>query len=131
MTYTPVKLNQLPVIWPHFMGFIEDSLEYSDGLWLIEDVEKKLFNGEAVLWVAYNGSPNAAGVTWFEHFPQGKDLNMAFAGGQMASIKGLVQMGEEYARSEGCQGIRCYGRRGWSKVLDGYKEISTISRKEL
>ena len=131
MNYTAVKIEQLEATWPDFMHFIDDSLQYSNGLWNIEDVELKLFNGEAVLWIAYNGSPRAAGVTWIEEFPRVRDLNMAFAGGDMQSIKGLVEMGEEYARSEGCQGIRCYGRRGWSKALPGYKEISTISRKEL
>jgi hypothetical protein len=131
MNYSAVKIEQLDEIWPDFMHFIEDSLEYSNGIWNIEDVEERLFTGNAVLWIAYNGSPRAAGVTWIEEFPQCRDLNMAFAGGDMKSIQGLVKMGEDYAKSEGCQGIRCYGRRGWAKALPGYKEISTISRKEL
>lgn len=131
MNYTAIKTEQLPAIWPDFVHFIEDSLKYSNGAWHIEDVERRLFNGEAVLWIAYNGSPAAAGVTWIEEFPQCRDLNMAFAGGEMKAIQELVKMGEDYARAEGCHGMRCYGRRGWSRALPGYKEISTISRKEL
>ncbi len=131
MKYTAVKIEQLEETWPDFSRFIEDSLVYSNGAWNIEDVEHKLFSGEAVLWIAYNGSPRAAGVTWVEEFPQMRDLNMAFAGGEMDAIKGLVAMGEDYAKTLGCSGIRCYGRKGWARVLDGYREISTIARKEL
>jgi len=131
MNYTAVRIEDLPRIWDDFSHFIEDSLKYSNGAWHIEDVEKKLFSGDAVLWIAYNGSPRAAGVTWIEDFPRMRDLNMAFAGGDMQSIKGLVEMGERYAKSHGCDGIRCYGRRGWAKVFDGFKDISTVCRKEL
>jgi len=126
MRYEAVKIENLEGIWPEFMRFIEDSLDDS---WGILDIEKMLFKGDATLWIAYNGSPKASGVTWFEHFPKQKDLVMAFAGGEMEAIKGLVKIGEQYAKANDCDGIRCYGRRGWSRSLDGYKEISTISRK--
>ena len=127
MNYTAVKIEELDQIWGDFALFISDAVDYSDGAWLIEDVERKLFNGEATLWIAYNGSPKAAGVTWFEKFPQKKDLVIAFAGGDMNAIKGLMEMGKEYAKANGCDGVRCYGRRGWSRALNGFREISTIS----
>lgn len=131
MNYTAIKTEELESIWGDFAPFIEVAVEYSDGAWLIEDVEKKLFQGEATLWIAYNGSPKAAGVTWFEEFPQKKDLVIAFAGGEMDSIKGLMEMGKSFAKANQCDGIRCYGRRGWSRALEGFREISTISRIEL
>ncbi|WP_342712175.1 hypothetical protein AAFG13_12535 [Bradyrhizobium sp. B124] len=38
---------------------------------------------------------------------------------------------EAYARDEGCVRVRIYGRKGWLRVLDRYREKHVILDKDL
>jgi hypothetical protein len=40
-------------------------------------------------------------------------------------------MREDYTRNDDCARVRIYGRKGWLRVLDGYKEKYTIMDKEV
>jgi hypothetical protein len=43
----------------------------------------------------------------------------------------LFERIEQYAKDEGCSAIRLYGRKGWERVLDGYKVEHVILEKAL
>jgi hypothetical protein len=38
---------------------------------------------------------------------------------------------ENYARAEGCEAMRIFGRPGWSRVLPDYKIIGHITERKL
>jgi hypothetical protein len=38
---------------------------------------------------------------------------------------------EQYAKDEGCTKMRIYGRKGWERVLDGYRVEHVILEKVL
>ena len=38
---------------------------------------------------------------------------------------------ERYAKSENCQAMRIFGRRGWERLLPDYKPARVLLQKEL
>lgn len=55
----------------------------------------------------------------------------ACAGNGMPRWLGLLGRIEEFARDEGCNCVRIYGRKGWLRALDGYEQRHVILDKEL
>jgi hypothetical protein len=43
----------------------------------------------------------------------------------------LLEGIESYARASGCAAVRIMGRRGWARVLDGYRTKRIILEKDL
>ena len=53
-------------------------------------------------------------------------------GADPASVAGLLQGLESFARAEGCCAMEFVGRAGWAKLLpEGYREVGRIFEKEL
>jgi hypothetical protein len=55
----------------------------------------------------------------------------ACAGHQRERWLPLFKKIEDYAEDEGCSTMRIYGRRGWERVLDGYRAEYVILEKAL
>lgn len=53
------------------------------------------------------------------------------AGGDLDEILQLVPELEEYAKYSYCHRVMVSGRRGWLKVLDGYREHGVKLSKDL
>ena len=43
----------------------------------------------------------------------------------------LLEGIENYAKAEGCRNVRIFGRKGWHRVLDGYRQTYAILDKGL
>jgi hypothetical protein len=43
----------------------------------------------------------------------------------------LFEKIEQYAREEGCSCVRIYGRKGWERVLQGYRVEHVILERQL
>jgi hypothetical protein len=85
------------------------------------------------LWFAWNGNAiEAAATTVLINSDIGKVCIITACGGSgMKRWLPLLDGIEAYARDEGCTRVRIYGRKGWLRVLDGYREKHVIMDKEI
>jgi hypothetical protein len=123
---------QVHEFWPHVASLIKAAME-KGRLSSFTDVEHAVRNGNALLWLAWNGETvKAAAVTELSQANAEKFCTIVACGGHDRSqwlplIAGL----EAYGRAQGCAAMRIYGRRGWRKLLPEYRTTRVLLEKEL
>ena len=99
------------------------------------DIKGYLLNGDYTLWVAIDEESKdvvAAMTTEFAYYPRDKVCRVVtLAGERMKEWIGNLDMVEDWAKEQGCNYLDMYGRRGWIKVLQDWKEDSVLLRKKL
>lgn len=125
--------DTLPFLWPHALPHIQrfaeetllidpdqlyaEILENQKQLWLFEDEGKVVLAVVTEIWKAQLGQvctiKIAAGTCGHE------------------VLRNVCDEIESWARSSGCVGIEICGRKGWSRVLDGFKQTGVILEKDL
>src|SRR5262245_30257203 len=118
--------------WPHVASLIRAAME-KGRLSSYAEVEHAGRNGNALLWLAWNGETiKAAAVTELAHANGETFCTIVACGGHDRSqwlhlIEGL----EAYGKTQGCAAMRIYGRRGWLKLLPEYCTTRVLLEKEL
>lgn len=51
----------------------------------------------------------------------GSDLHVRAAGGKLIELQEMLKAAENVARMAGCRRVTMTGRRGWARVLPGYR----------
>lgn len=130
----PAQMAQL--WWPRIAHWCEEALGYSGGLLDLEDVKQAVASRDMQLWVIHDGKgPVAACVTEIRRWPRASVLTVLLLGGeQMHSwVAALDDTLTRFAQSQGCKGLDCYGRKGWSKALRnlGWRERVVMCAKEI
>lgn len=121
-------------VWPRVAPMLQKAIDIQDE-WTLEAVYRKLVNSDDTmpfqLWVIpWTG----AIITQVQVFPTGIRKCLLFLAGGSSLDQSLHTHAkiEEWARKfRGCSTMTIYGRRGWVKVLDGYKERTVILEKGL
>ncbi|MBR0814921.1 hypothetical protein JQ544_25555 [Bradyrhizobium diazoefficiens] len=103
------------------------------GLSSFAAIEHDILVGASLLWVASNGAViEAAAATSLQQTDSGKICVItACAGTGMARWLPLIRGIEAYAQAEGCRCVRIFGRKGWARVLEGYRQTYAIIDKRL
>ena len=123
---------QVREFWPHVAALIKAAME-KGRLSSFAEVEHAVRNGNALLWLAWNGETvKAAAVTELTHANDETFCTIVACGGHDRSqwlplLAGL----EAYGRAQGCAAMRIYGRRGWRKLLPEYRTTRVLLEKEL
>lgn len=119
-------------IWPHAAALLRSALRRTT-LNALEDVEADILSGRSLLWLAWaDEGIQAAATTVLINSEAGKVCVITACGGAgMKRWLPLLDGIEAYARDEGCVRVRIYGRKGWLRVLDGYREKHVILDKEI
>jgi len=117
----------LQAIWPHVRELIASACARG-GAADPDEIERELFAGEALLWIANDGSKViAAGATQLWLNGARKICSVIACGGRgFARYRHLLAMIEDYARRSGCDAVEVCGRIGWARVLDGYAVAKVI-----
>jgi hypothetical protein len=129
----PVRVHE---IWPLAEPLLSRAIART-GLSAFCDVEREILCGNALLWLAVEGEGSkiailAAASTRLQQTDAEKVCVItACAGKDMPRWLGLIAHIEEFARNEGCNCVRIYGRKGWRRALDGYEQRHVILDKEL
>lgn len=111
--------------WPHARDMILSAVrrtELSDP----QDLEYDILNGDQLLWLAIDGALKAAAST---HLANNVCTITACGGAGMQQWLPLFAQIEKYAKDEGCRCVRIFGRRGWLRVLEGYKTKHVIMER--
>ena len=119
-------------IWPHVAPLIRRAVQRTN-LSHVKDIEDEVLRGDALLWIAWDGQRVKAAATT-SLIRTERDLVCvltACGGDEMRLWLPLLAKIESYAKAEGCACVRIYGRKGWHRVLDGYRIDHVILGKAL
>jgi len=123
-------------IWPAVAPLLRRAIART-GLSAFADIERDILTGQALLWIAASGEGSSVAVdavasTCLQQTDAGKVCVItACAGANMSRWLPLITGIEDYARDEGCTCVRIFGRKGWLRVLEGYRAKFMILDKEL
>ncbi len=113
--------------WPFARPLICQALERTR-LSNIEDIESEVLDGKQLLWLAWSDHIEAAATT---QLAAGVCTLTACAGHQRERWLPLFAQIEKYAQDECCSTMRIFGRKGWERVLNGYRVEHVILEKDL
>lgn len=119
-------------IWPLAAPLLKKAI-VKTGLSDFAAIERDVLEGRSLLWVAWDGSAIiAAASTSLQRTDAGQVCVItACAGEGMPDWLPLIVGIEAYATAESCRCVRIFGRKGWSRVLAGYRETYAIIDKPL
>lgn len=126
-----VPPDQVDAIWPHVAPFIERPFA-KRGDDTPESIKSDIDAGDALLWVIWDGSLLAAGVTRIVPTRRRKVLRVVcWSGNDIALWIHLIKELEAYGKREGCDVCRIEGREGWKKMLSEYRQPYIVLEKAL
>ena len=118
-------------MWPHVSDLIRAAVERT-GLSSFADIEADVLTGMQLVWIAWNGKDILAAATTQLVKPDDKVCVLtACSGYDRAQWLPLFAQIEQYAANEGCTKMRIYGRKGWERVLTGYRVEHVVLEKGL
>lgn len=121
-----VDPGRIDELWPHAKHLIRAAIEH-ESLSDFEHIEREVLDGKQLLWLAWSGEIEAAATTQLS----GKVCVLtACSGYHRERWLPLFAKIEQYAKDEGCSTMRIYGRKGWERVLDGYRIEHVILEKQ-
>lgn len=118
-------------VWPHAKDKIRTAIEATK-LSAFEDIESDILKGDQLLWIAWDGKEICAAATTQITKPMSKICTLtACSGYDRDRWLPLFEQIEKYAADEGCSSMRIFGRKGWERVLTGYKSNYVVLEKSL
>lgn len=119
--------DQIPDVWETYSQYIQRALDRGSN-YTLDDIHKGLLLGEMQLWA---WGDEAALVTAIQNREDKRwCLLLAIGGANMADWIQYLPIVEEWAKENGCDEMRLYGRMGWAKVI-GYDVEWTKMSKQL
>lgn len=124
----PARIDEM---WPHVRDKIRSAVERTE-LSSFADIESDVLTGMQLVWIAWNGGEIMAAATTQLVKPYDKVCVLtACSGYDRAQWLSLFDQIENYAKAEGCTKMRIFGRKGWERVLDGYRVEHVVLEKAL
>jgi hypothetical protein len=114
-------------VWPLARHLIKAAIDRTN-LSSFQDIEDAVLSGKHLLWLAGDGQIEAAATT---HLANNVCTLVACGGHDRERWLPLFARIEQYAKDEGCRCMRIYGRKGWERVLPGYKVEHVILERPL
>lgn len=125
-----VSGNDATAMWGLLLPYVEQALDECLDDFTPDDVLEAVQKGMMQLWLV--GS-SAVYMTQVVEYPHNNVLVGALCGGHDGP-EWFGSMDEElykFAQRERCDTIRLYNRRGWARVLTGYKEVGVILERQV
>ena len=123
-------------VWPFVSHWVKAAAERGD-LTTFAALEQSVLYGNGLIWLAFvhGGTDNLpSGVALTELIRSEKSLACvitACGGEDFRDWICLIHKIEKYARAEGCDCVRIFGRRGWARVLDDYQTKKIVLERQL
>jgi hypothetical protein len=125
----PARIHEF---WPFVASLIKAAM-LRGAITDFDEVKKAVLAARALVWIAWDGTEiKAAAVTQLNTVHGVRFCTIVACGGRergewLPLIAGL----ERYAKSENCQAMRIFGRRGWERLLPDYRPARVLLQKEL
>jgi hypothetical protein len=126
-----VDPKNIQQVWPQARDLIRAAIEQT-GLSEFSDIETQVLSGDQLLWLAISDHIEAAATTHLIKTSGKPVLTVtACSGHQRERWLPLFSRIENYAKQEGASRVRIYGRKGWERVLEGYRTEYVILERQL
>ena len=126
----PIPQENVSQVWHLGAEFIETGLK--QGEFTADILKAECESGKAQLWFAWADHLEAAAVTQLMATPRGLKCVITSLGGKDSfRWLGYLDELELYAKTQGCNGMRIYGRKGWARKLRDYRITRLILDKDL
>jgi hypothetical protein len=124
--------SRVHALWPFAKPLIEAAMRRG-GISDFSGVERDVLAGASLLWLVWDGQEIVAAAVTELALVQGRKICTIVACGGRERRRWLHLLAdlEDFARNEGCQATRLYGRRGWLRALPDYRATRVILEKEL
>lgn len=116
-------------IWPLVAPMLDKALPKQPLLCTIEDLHENLAREESTLWVAARGKEIiAAFVTYMVVYPRARSIKAwLMAGSDMREwAQPFFDTMMKHAKKNGCTILEGCGRRGWSKIYPGLRDMGPV-----
>ncbi len=128
-----VPVNTINQVWDKVKGLIAKT---SDEIMDENDVYQYLINGIYRLFIIVEKDSKefvTAYTTCIAFYPHHKVCRIITLGGSKLSewYNDSITYVENYAKEEECDYMEVFGRKGWVKIMKGYKEECVVLRKQL
>lgn len=120
----PIKPEDLDKVWGVLSPFIEESMSYGLKTHDLSDIYTGIMAKTLSLWAILGANDKLCGaaITCVEVYPKMKIACLRWIGGndinEWLEISLKVLAG--WARQNGCDFVRSYGRKGWERKLQPY-----------
>lgn len=108
--------------------YLVDALKKNNGEITLEQVWERI-KGREYLFLP--GEKSAIVLEPFTHASGKKVMNFFLAGGDLEELKEMESQASSAAKQMGFHAMAIFGRRGWVRALDGYKETAVLMEKTL
>ncbi len=129
-TAQPETLDQLwPHALPHLKRFSEETLLINP-----DQIYESVKNLERQMWMfERDGNVVLVVITEIWNAVAGPICTIKIASGTTGpeALRDMCDEIEKWARGNGCVGIEICGRKGWSRVLEGFRQTGVILEKDL
>jgi hypothetical protein len=126
-----IPRDHIVAVWDLAEPHLKRALSYADQEFTIEDVRKLLEEGRFQLWIGWDverKQPVGAGVTEIFDYPRRRVCFLVLWASEAPRSTWLSCLAtvEHWASAKGCVAMRLLGRKGWGRVLDGYRPQYTV-----
>lgn len=131
MNFTGIPSAKVPEIWPFAEELVSSAVERSGEL-SAQDILDALLSRNMQLWAAFDNGLKAIAVTEIQVLPRKKLGSILICTGEgRKEWEYALSIIEDWARSEGCTGMKLLARPGWERVLKDYRKTHVLLEKEL
>ncbi len=109
--------EDIPKIWNEVRKYIKRALDRGSN-YTIDEIYEGLCTAKMQLWCWQGKEIHGALVTAIQTKDVKFCLLLAVGGSKMSEWMPYFHLVETWAKSQGCEEMRIYGRPGWSKLLD-------------
>lgn len=120
-------------VWPSIEPLLS-AFEASMGTASAEEIRTQAREGYAQIWgVATPQGVKGVCVTRIHETPRNRfcSIWVAYGNDVFGDLMTVYQAIEDWASELGCTAVQINGRRGWQRVLPGFKETAVVLEKSL
>lgn len=117
------------VVFPYVQDLLQSALDKGNGEYLIGDIRNELATGHLTLWVGVDSEEAGiefAATSIIIEYPQYKSLQIRHLGAMTNTFTRWIDYCwdstsplMEYCHDNGCNRIEIWGRKGWTRMLEG------------
>lgn len=123
--------------WMAFVPYLERACARSGGRYSVEAIAEGLFERAFQLWAAteLDGTPRGVMVTHIMRYPTGLQvaqiLMVAGDGIGFANAQAIMGKVDAWARENDCREVEYLGRKGFLRMMKGWKPLAVAAYREL
>lgn len=119
-------------MWGKVGPVLRRAVDAGAGEMNLRDVFDALVKQRMQLWVSIEGDEvKAAATTEIQFHPRMKTCLIRLGAGKLDNIVKNVEPIARWAKSQGCDALEVYGRKGWERILSDWNMTHIVMRKDL